>query len=310
MRKNFKDFLIAFILILFTLYIIINPFVLIKSVNYSMELFIYNIFPTLFPFFILSEFLTNYKITYLIGKFLKKGFGYLFKINEEECFAFVLSIFSGQPSNAKYIKDLLDNKKITRNNATNMLCYSFFPSPMFILGTIGTLFYENLKVGVAILFITYFTNIIMGIKFRNKNDQIEVKYKRSKVLPFGKLMNKSILNAFNILFLILGSMTIFVIVTNILIYIFDLDFQIECFIASVLEITQGTKKISLLNIDTNLKIIFSCIALSFGGLSIHSQVMSILYNYKLNYKKVILNRLLAAGISIIMSFIIIFIFKL
>lgn len=307
MRGFIKNIIIPSSLILFTIYIIINPYILIHSVEYSTQLFIYNIFPTLFPFFIISEFLTNYKITYLIGKILKKTLGFLFNVNEEVIFAFALSIFSGQPSNAKYIKDLLDQNNITLSTATNLLCYSFFPSPMFIIGTIGVLFYKDINVGYIILFSVYLTNFILGVVLRNQNELSNTKKIKLNILPLGELMHKSILNAFNILFLILGSMTIFVIVTNSIINMFNLNFYIETFLSSFLEITQGCKKISILQVELNLKILLTCFILSFGGLSIHTQVKSILYNYKINYKKVIIYRLYASIISALISLILIFI---
>lgn len=307
MKVFIKKIIIPVFLIVFTIYVIINPYTLIHSVEYSTELFVYNIFPTLFPFFIISEFLTNYKITYLVGKLLKKIIGPFFKINEEESFTFVLSIFSGQPSNAKYIKDLLDKKRISLNNATNLLCYTFFPSPIFLIGTIGVLFYNDILVGYTILISVYLTNFFIGIILRNKNDNIENKITLNKTLLFGELMQKSILNAFNILILILGSMTIFLILTNTIISMFNFNFYIETFINSFLEITGGCKKISLLEIGINLKIIFTCFILSFGGFCIHAQVKSILYNYCIDYKKVILYRLLASVISVIICYFIIFI---
>lgn len=307
MKGFIKKTVIPILLIVFTTYIIINPYCLIHSVEYSTELFVYNIFPTLFPFFIISEFLTNYKITYIIGKALKKIVGNLFKISEEESFAFLLSIFSGQPSNAKYIKDLLDNKKTSLNNASNLLCYTFFPSPMFIIGTIGILFYDDINIGYIILISVYVTNIILGIFFRNKNEVLYNNISSTITLPFGELMQKSITNAFNTLILILGSMTIFIILTNTIISMFNFNFYIETFINSFLEITGGCKKISLLEISLNLKIILTCFILSFGGFCIHSQVKSILYNYKFEYKKVIFFRLLASIISLIISYVLIFI---
>lgn len=307
MKVFVKKFLIPFILIVFTIYIIINPYCLIHSVEYSSELFIYNIFPTLFPFFIISEFLTNYKITYIVGKLLKKIIGRLFKVNEEESFTFVLSIFSGQPSNAKYIKDMLDNKRITLNNATNLLSYTFFPSPMFLIGSVGALFYNDIAVGYIILMSVYLTNFLIGIFLRSRNDEIKNNIVLSETLPFGELMQKSIVNAFNILILILGSMTIFIILTNTIISMFDFNFYIETFINSFLEITGGCKKISLLEISTNLKLMFTCFILSFGGFSVHAQVKSILFNYNIDYKKVILIRLLASVISIFICYILLFI---
>lgn len=295
MIKIFKDYIIPLILMLFTAYIVINPYIIINSVNYSVDLFIENIFPTLFPFFIISELLINYNITYIIGACFKRVSGFLFNINASETFAFILSIFSGQPSNAKYIKDLLDRKIINESEATNLLSYTFFPSPMFVLGTIGTLFYNDLKIGIIILATIYLSNIITGVLFRNKSPKTTSIYeKKNKPLPFGETMHKSIINAVNILMLILGSMTIFVIITNVVSSVFGFNDLFNTLLSSLLEITQGAKKISILEMSLHFKIMLTCVILCFGGLSVHSQVKSILYNYKIKYSKVIKARTIAS----------------
>ena len=65
----------------------------------------------------------------------------------------------------------------------------------------------------------------------------------------------------------------------------------------MLEITSGLKSLEYLDVSENLKILLCIIYLSFGGLSIHTQIKSILPDT--NYKMFLKGRLICIILSII-----------
>ena len=71
------------------------------------------------------------------------------------------------------------------------------------------------------------------------------------------------------------------------------------------EMTQGLKYISLLEIPLKLKTILSTMIISFGGFSVHMQTISILSDTQIKYLPFLTARLLHAIIS---SFIVFLIF--
>lgn len=301
---NYFRHLLTLIILIIFFFLIINPNILINSVNYSSILFIKNIFPTLFPFFIISELLNNYKITYYFGKILAPIFKPIFRLNEEESMIFILSMFLGQPSNAKLLKEALEKENTCINNVNNILKYTIFPSPIFIIGTIGYTMLNNTKIGYIILIIIYMVNFILAFLNRKNNIIINKNINTKEILNFGSIINKSITNSVNVLLIILGSITLFVIINNILIYFFHTN---TILFSLILEITQASNKICMLDINNYFKIILLSTTLSFGGISVHTQIKSILYEYKIEYKKVIYNRLLASFICFILSSILIII---
>ena len=86
---------------------------IMNAVSYSFDIWINNVFPSLFPFFVLSEILINYGFIELIGELFKPIFEKLFKINGNAAFVFIMSLLSGFPSNAKYAKELYLQNKLT-----------------------------------------------------------------------------------------------------------------------------------------------------------------------------------------------------
>ena len=66
--------------------------------------------------------------------------------------------------------------------------------------------------------------------------------------------------------------------------------------------TQGLKYVSLLEIPLKLKTIIITMILSFGGLSVHMQVISILSDTKIKYLPFLTARLLHSAIAGIIIF--------
>ena len=77
----------------------------------------------------------------------------------------------------------------------------------------------------------------------------------------------------------------------------SVDLYTQSIINGIFEITQGLKYISILNIPLKVKAIVSTFIISFGGLSAHSQVMSILSETNIKYCPYFVSRVIHAIIS-------------
>jgi len=239
----------------------------------------------------LSTFLIEYNVIYyislLLSKFIKKNINLISIV--------ILSMLSGFPSNSKYINDFYNEGLINKNDAEKLVGKTFFPSPMFVLGTVGTLYLNNYKCGLIILLSIYITNFILLFNFDIKNNTT---LKRKTINSFGTTLSKSITNSISTLFIIMGSIILFSLFIKITSYYLKMPIFIETILNSILEMSFGTKKISTLLLSTNLKSIFISLTLTFGGLCIHNQMLSILPN-DFNYKTIILERVKALIINLI-----------
>ena len=68
--------------------------------------------------------------------------------------------------------------------------------------------------------------------------------------------------------------------------------------------TQGVKYVSMFNYSIIIKLIFITTFISFGGLSVHLQVSSIINDTKIKYKNFLIARGVHSFISIILVYII------
>lgn len=304
MKKNIYNFTILSLLILCLICILTNPSEIMKASIFSLEIWRNNIFPSLFPFFILSDFLINYGFVNILGKILKQPMKKLFHLSSNCAFVFVMSIFSGFPSSAKYIARLYQEKQISWEEANNLICFTHFSNPLFIMGTVFSLL-NDYKICIYILLSHYISNIIIGIFYKEEYSNSINKELYIKRKPFIVVFKESIENTIHTLIYILGTMTVFLTITTIIFTYIDIDVFSSSILRGLLEITQGIKYVSSLSISSYLKGLIITGFLSFGGICIHMQVLGIIKEVKIKYSRYLFSRVLHALIAIIIYFVLV-----
>lgn len=285
--------------------------IIFDSISFSFGVWKNNIFPSLFPFFVLSHLLINYGFIELIGELFKPIMGKLFKLKGVCAFVFIMSLVSGFPSNAKYVRELILMGHINEYEGTKLLTFTHFSNPLFILGTISILFLNNKEIGLLILICHYFGNIVIGFIFRNfyisssldcsislKKAILNMHYKRiSSNKSFGSVMCEAIINGIDTLLLVFGVVTVFLVFTTILNNIFNFSSYYQSILNGFFEMTQGLKYVSLLDIPLKIKGTLSVMFISFGGISVHMQIISIISDTKIKYFPFLVARIMHALIS-------------
>lgn len=295
MKKTITLFLFGILIFL----ILINSNEIMESIRFSFNLCISNLFPSLIPFMLLSNILINYNFFIDISDIFKKLMK-IFKVNKNCSFAFIMSILSGSPSNAKYLKDLYDNNLINIEDIQNCLNFCHFTNPIFVLTTIGHSFLNDKKLGLIILIAHYLSNIIIALFNKNNKEIIETNLKIKTNSNFINILKDSIINTINTLFLILGIITTSIIITTLINNIFNINNNYK-YLYGFIEITQGLKYLSLSNMNIYIKTIISSFFISFGGFCIHAQTFSILDNKKIRYLPYFKSRLISAILSSLLT---------
>ena len=289
-----------FTLTIFILLFLLNINIVIESTKYSCIIFFNKIFISIFPFIILSDILIYFDyhifLKYIFGKILSK----IFNIDPNTSIIFILSMLTSHPTNAVYIKDMLDNKQIDEITANKILCFTYFPSISFVVGVIGINIFKSLKMGLIIWLFVLINDILIGIYLRKDKISINAIQIKKEDNIFIVLKN-SILKGINTSFIILGNLIIFSTIINIITKYIKINPIILSIITSTLELTNGINQISLLNTSINIKLLLTIFTLSFSSLSIIMQSATILSNNNINIKRIL-------TIKLVFSFIITFIF--
>lgn len=299
MKKKLFNLFVILSCTFIIIYCIIYKSLIFETIYFSMETWIKNIVPSLFPFFIISDILITYNVEKYIPSFITKFFSKLFNVSDKLVSIFFLSMISGFPSSAKNTRKYYDLGLISLSDANHILLFSHFSNPLFILSTVSVMFFNNEKLGLPILISHYLGNIIIGIILRNKtpkhnnsNNQI-----KNKNIRFGLIFSKSIISAIDTLLLILGTLTCFLIISTCIIDFLNINLKFSILIKSILEITMGLKSLSLVNISDLLKVVITSMIISFGGLSVHMQILSQISATNISYSNFFIARVFHSIIS-------------
>lgn len=307
MKTNINDLLINFLLVAFLIFILVFSDNVINTVLYGIKIWKYNIFTSLFPFFVITDLLINYGFIDLLGEILKKVMNKLFNLPGEASFVIIASMFSGFPSSSKYIKSLLDTKKINIKNAEYLLSFTHFPNPLFIIGIVGKTILKNKTCGIVLYLSIIVGSFVIAMFLKDKNNKcitnsniketLEKIHIKNKSNNFIKILTESIIKTINTLLLLLGIIITFLVLTTVLSSILNLNIYYKTIISGLLEMTSGINNIKILSIPLVIKSSLITSFICFGGISIHLQIMSILCEYEIHYNKYFLCRILHAVIS-------------
>lgn len=280
-----KYFIIFILIFIFGNFFVID----LKSIILeSSNIWLYNLVPSMLPFYVISDLLINYGLIDILAFLFKKIINKLFNVSENASFVIFFSMFTGFPSSAKYLKNLLDLNYISIEDANKIIRFTHFSNPLFIINVIGNTIIGNKKTGFLILLSHYLSNFIIGFLYRKEQTQ-KITTKRIKnTKSFGSILTASFINSFDSLLIVLGSLITFKILTSIIFHYFESNF----IISSLLEITQGLFALKYLTLNIELKALIAVAMISFGGFCIHTQVYSILSETKISYKNYFFSRIL------------------
>lgn len=269
--KKYIDYLILFLLSIIFVMVFKYSTLVKTSILGSLSLWVKSLIPSMLPIYIVVDLLINYGLL---------NFSYrLFKNN-----AFVLLIISlvaGTPTNAKYIKEFVEEGYITSETANFLLMFSYSPNPLFILA-----FAPSLEAALFILGSIYLTNFFIFLIFKPQFSLKSAPLKTKKKSSFIDCLTASIAKSADILILILGVVAVYG-VLNTFIAVYHLD---SIFISSLLELTNALSIIS----NEGFPLMWATFACLFGGLSIHTQIKSILEGTDIEYRYFLIGRLCAS----------------
>lgn len=276
-----KRKLIIFTIMTLIILVFKNYQLVLSSTIDGVNIWLYKVFPYLFIMIIIQDLLINLDF----ANFFKRTSTYIF----------FMSIISGSPSNAYIISKLVKEEKITKEYGNTCLIFTFFTNPLFLYSILNIIF-NSLYMTIKIMIIIYISNFIIYLYYKKDLPVANMYGKSSKInLP------SSIKSSINTNLMVLGSIVFYFIISSILIETFNIGYPFDIFLRGILEMTQGLNNVIQLN--SNIKLITTIIFITFGGLSIHTQVKCILDEYGLDYKYFFKGRILQLVIAIILTFI-------
>lgn len=278
----------------------------IDGARHGLSLFLKTVFPSLFPFLVLSDLILSSGSGYTIGGILSRPFRALFGISRAGSGALALGILCGQPVASSCAASLCEKKEITPKEAQRISLFGNNPSSGFLVAAVGGVLFGNTAAGTALFCITLLSCGILGFLLRlffGKVAQNEEKCRNGMdKRPFFTLFTDAVQHAFSCVFLI-GAFLVFFSSFSFVLKGFlmrtPLDAKCYPWLFGCLEITGGihTGVTALSPYSAFRLAAFLC---GFGGICVCMQILSIAKKCGLSVGVYLLAKLFQGGISLLL----------
>ena len=287
------------------------------------------VFPSLLPFFIVSEMLIGFGVVKFIGVLLEPLMRPLFKVPGVGGFVWAMGMASGFPAGAKFTARLRQEGHLTQIEAERLVSFTNSSNPLFIFGAVSVGFFYNPHLGVILALSHYLGNICVGLlmRFYGKESPEVASEKRKKFKvrsalsalhqtrlkdnrPIGKLLGDAVNSSIQTLLMVGGFIILFSVINKLLYHLHitaTLAKAVEVilssisfpemlsipFISGLFEITLGSQLTSQVQDATLLqKAMMTSFILGFSGFSVQAQVASILAQTDIRFQPFFIARIL------------------
>lgn len=258
-----------------------NYTLVLNSTVLAVELWLNKVFPYLFIMIVINDIL------------IKANFSKVFK--NPSTYIFIMSILSGTPSSAYIAGNMTRENKISKQYGNTTLLFTYFNNPLFLYTILSNIFSSQF-IAFKLMIIHYLSNLI--IYLYNKK---HLNYKMNNQDVFKFNLSSAIKAGINTTTMILGTIVFYLVLSNVLLNTIKLPLALTTILRGILEITQGLN--ALINTPIISKELIAMFFISFGGLSIHTQVKCILDEYNLDYKYFLKGRILQTIIALFLTLI-------
>ena len=304
------------------------------------------LFPSLFPFFVISEVLLGFGIVHFLGQILDPLMRPIFRIPGSGGFVAAMGFAAGYPVSARLAVKLREQNLIGRDEGERLVAFTTSSDPIFLIGAVSVGFFHNPAIAGILALAHYGGSVLIGLVMRfhgNKspspfppNPPIYLpKTNRLKSAflamhkarledgrELGELLLQAVTSSLQLMTVVGGLVVFFSVflemlnASGLMAYLYQgLQFLLphlglpsslsEPFVSGLFEVTLGTKNAAAATGDISLpfKVAAAAFVLSWGGLSVHAQVASILNATDLRYIPFLIARAIHAVISAILIFI-------
>ncbi len=325
--KRIRKYSFTIAAFIFLALLTIYPKESLGAAKEGINLWVFVVMPSLFPFFIISDLLIALKVPENISRLFAPIARVLFNTSGYGAYVFIMSVFSGYPAGAKITRELVEDQKITPGEGQKILSFGSTSGPLFIIGAVGAGMLKNTNAGYIIFICHVLGAIINGVlvnlferKKNYKHNGLKNFYRMNEESPRGSMLSSAIGNSlytsgfiggyiilFSVIIALLDRISFF----STLIFIMDtiLPGNISNFagylLKTSLEISNGCKILSDLSWSFEYKLILSSFIIAFSGFSIIGQVSGIIGKINIDLKIYILHKLNHGLISSFLCFLMI-----
>ncbi|MGE7827743.1 sporulation integral membrane protein YlbJ [Paenibacillus sp. NPDC093718] len=300
------------------------------------------LFPSLFPFFVISEVLLGFGVVHLIGTLLDPMMRPLFRIPGAGGFVAAMGYVSGYPVGAKLTAKLWEQKMVNREEGERLVAFTTSSDPIFLIGAVSIGFFHDPKIGLILALSHYGGGFLVGLIMRfhgrheskTATDSLRLSQAKTSRLKsalhamhaareqdgrdLGTLLRQAIQSSLQLIIVVGGLVVFFSVflelwtragvmpaLTEVISLMLSLVGMPEslstAIVGGLFEVTLGARYAGEAGaaIPLPYKAAAAAFILSWGGLSVHAQIISILNSTNLRYFPFVIARLIHGVIAAI-----------
>ncbi|MCJ8014352.1 sporulation integral membrane protein YlbJ [Paenibacillus sp. KQZ6P-2] len=309
------------------------------------------LFPSLFPFFIISEMMLGFGVVHLLGTLMDPLMKPLFRIPGSGGFVAAMGYVSGYPIGAKLTAKLWEQNMITRDEGERLVAFTTSSDPIFLIGAVSVGFFHDSKIAVILAAAHYGGGFLIGILMRFHGQQktgsgvsnglgptperaMDSAKKGGRVQSafaamhqarmqdgrsIGEMLRQAVESSLKLIIVVGGLVVFFSVFLELLtqagvmksLYLildkiltavgFPASLS-EALIGGLFEVTLGARSAgeAAASVPLPYKAAAAAFILSWGGLSVHAQIASILHATNLRYLPFMIARLIHAILAAVL----------
>ncbi|WP_110112943.1 sporulation integral membrane protein YlbJ [Bacillus sp. CGMCC 1.16541] len=336
-KSLIKTFLLAVAATALALTLMIYPKEALEASTRGLTMWWTVVFPSLLPFFIISEMLIGFGIVRFVGVLLEPLMRPLFRVPGAGAFVLAMGMASGFPAGAKLTANLRIKNQLEQVEAERLVSFTNSSNPIFIFGAIAVGFFSNPQLGIILALAHYLGNICVGLVMRfHGSSSTEITEERNVQKatlryafqemhrtrlednrPIGKLLGDAVTSSIQTLLMIGGFIILFS-VLNKLLYLMNISSILSHFISYIFNFFNMTKELSLpfisgmfeITLGSQLtsqtdeasllhQLLIVSFILAFSGFSVQAQVASILAETDIRFYPFFIARIFHGFFSVI-----------
>ncbi|MFZ5651240.1 MAG: sporulation integral membrane protein YlbJ [Bacillota bacterium] len=293
------------------------------------------VFPSLLPFFIVSDLLMSFGLVHFIGVLAEPLMRPLFNVPGSGSFVLCVGYTSGYPIGAMVTARLRSQGLCTRVEAERLMSFTNNSSPLFMLVAVSVGMFGRPELGFYIAGAHYLANLTLGflLRFYGRGDREILPLRgnphesiltravweltsawRKETRPLGKIIGDAVKNAVNSLLAIGGFIILFAVIIKLFtkaglislmagvlgVVLYPLGFSPEIMPAlasGFLEMTIGSKIAAESSAPLIQQMVAVQLILAWSGLSVHAQVASMISETDIRMFPFILSRIAHAALA-------------
>lgn len=260
--------------------------------------------PSLFPFMVISVFLTECNLTKYVFKLPSSLLSRLSGLDKRYCDLFFIGMIGGYPAAAKNISIMVKNSELNKRDASILLCFCTNAGPSFLITAVGCRMFLSNEIGIILYVSSLLSSLSILLMYSGKISHKAQTKPQKLAQNYCDCFVKSVISSCNTMTIICAFVILFSVFLSFGESFLDSVPFVKAIVFGVLEVTRGCISASYSFSLANILLVSGICA--FGGICVFFQIKSICNEQNISIKPFLLSRLINIAFNLFYTLLLLF----